>query len=184
MKKALILFIGGVVIAAIGLLFGSLFTNRLIKWVIVGACIGAFAHGYNNLNKIDSLRSLQGLIFSPVIGGGAVVLGWFLGKYIAYTMVVWPLFGLIIGATELNKIAAAERIKKAIFGFIGGFAGSHFFPFLFFIIFPLIGLPFMAWNIEKMGLILSGGTIALGVALGGKKTCGYLLPFKRGIKDF
>jgi len=27
----------------------------------------------------------------------------------------------------------------------------------------------MAWNIEKMGLILSGGTIALSVALGGKK---------------
>ena len=176
MKKALILFIGGVVIAAIALFCGSIFTNRLIKWVIVGACISTFAHGYNNLN----LR----LIFSPVIGGGAVVLGWFLGKYIAYTMVVWPLFGLIIGAAELNKIAAAERIKKAIFGFIGGFIGSHFFPFLFFIIFPLIGLPFMAWNIEKMGLILSGGTIALGVALGGKKTCGYLLPFKRGIKDF
>ncbi|OGV97646.1 MAG: hypothetical protein A2Z59_08810 [Nitrospinae bacterium RIFCSPLOWO2_02_39_17] len=161
MKKALILFIGGVVIAAIALFCGSIFTNRLIKWVIVGACISTFAHGYNNLN----LR----LIFSPVIGGGAVVLGWFLGKYIAYTMVVWPLFGLIIGAAELNKIAAAERIKKAIFGFIGGFIGSHFFPFLFFIIFPLIGLPFMAWNIEKMGLILSGGTIALGVALGGKK---------------
>ncbi len=40
---------------------------------------------------------------------------------------------------------------------------------LFFIVFPWLGLPFMAWNIEKMGLILSGGTIALGVALGGKK---------------
>lgn len=161
MKKALILFIGGVAIAAIGLLFGSLFSNRLIKWVIVGACISTFAHGYNNLN----LR----LIFAPVIGGIAVVLGWFLGKYIAYTMVVWPLFGLIVGTAELNKIAVAERIKKSLFGFIGGFVGSHFFPFLFFIIFPLIGLPFMAWNIEKMGLILSGGTIALGVAFGGKK---------------
>ncbi|MBI4377474.1 MAG: hypothetical protein HY578_00085 [Nitrospinae bacterium] len=161
MKKALILFIVGVVIAAIGLLFGSLFSNRLIKWVIVGACIGTFAHGYNNLK----LR----LIFTLVIGGGAVVLWWFLGKYIAYTMLVWPLFGLIIGTAELNKIATVERLKKALFGFIGGFAGSHFFPFLFFIIFPLIGLPFMAWNIEKMGLILSGGTITLGVALGGKK---------------
>ena len=161
MKKALILFIGGVAIAAIGLLCGSLFSNRLIKWVIVGACISTFAHGYNNLN--------MRLIFAPVIGGIAVVLGWFLGKYIAYTMVVWPLFGLIIGAAELNKIAAAERIKKALFGFTGGFAGSHFFPFLFFIVFPWLGIPFMAWNIEKMGLILSGGTIALSVALGGKK---------------
>ncbi|MBI3584524.1 MAG: hypothetical protein HY096_11350 [Nitrospinae bacterium] len=169
MKKALILFIGGVVIAAIALFCGSLFSNRLIKWVIVGACISTFAHGYNNLNKIDSLRSLQGLIFTSVIGGVAVVIGWFLGKYIAYTMVVWPLFGLIVGTAELNKMATAERLKKGLFGFIGGFIGSHFFPFLFFIIFPLIGLPFMAWNIEKMGLILSGGTIALGIALGGKK---------------
>ena len=109
------------------------------------------------------------LIFAPVIGSIAVVLGWFLGKYIAYTMVVWLLFGLIVGTAELNKIVFAERIKKALFGFTGGFAGSHFFPFLFFIIFRLIGLPFMAWNIEKMGLILSGGTIALRVALGGKK---------------
>src|SRR3989304_766088 len=138
MKKALILFIGGVAIAAIGLLCGSLFSNTLIKWVIVGACISTFAHGYNNLN--------MRLIFAPVIGGIAVVLGWFLGKYIAYTMVVW-----------------------ALFGFAGGFAGSHFFPFLFFIVFPWLGIPFMAWNIEKMGLILSGGTIALSVALGGKK---------------
>ncbi|MBI5750120.1 MAG: hypothetical protein HZA00_13460 [Nitrospinae bacterium] len=161
MKKALILFIGGVVIAAIALFCGSLFTNRLIKWVIVGACIGTFAHGYNNLN--------MRLIFASVIGGVAVVLGWFLGKYIAYTMVVWPLFGLIVGTAELNKIAVAERLKKGLFGFIGGFIGSHFFPFLFFIIFPWLGLPFMAWNIEKMGLILSGGTIALGIALGGKK---------------
>ena len=161
MKKALILFIGGVAIAAIGLLCGSLFSNRLIKWVIVGACISTFAHGYNNLN--------MRLIFAPVIGGIAVVLGWFLGKYIAYTMVVWPLFGLIVGTAELNKIVFAERIKKALLGFAGGFAGSHFFPFLFFIVFPWLGIPFMAWNIEKMGLILSGGTIALGVALGGKK---------------
>jgi len=161
MKKALILFIGGVAIAAIGLLCGSLFSNRLIKWVIVGACISTFAHGYNNLN--------MRLIFAPVIGGIAVVLGWFLGKYIAYTMVVWPLFGLIVGTAELNKIVFAERIKKALFGFAGGFAGSHFFPFLFFIVFPWLGIPFMAWNIEKMGLILSGGTIALSVALGGKK---------------
>ena len=103
MKKALILFIGGVAIAAIGLLCGSLFSNRLIKWVIVGACISTFAHGYNNLN--------MRLIFAPVIGGIAVVLGWFLGKYIAYTMVVWPLFGLIVGTAELNKIVFAERIK-------------------------------------------------------------------------
>lgn len=169
MKKALVLFIGGVAIAAIGLLFGSLFSNRLIKWVIVGACISTFAHGYNNLNKIDSLRSLQGLIFASVIGGGAVVLGWFLGKYITYTMVVWPLFGLIVGATVLNQMTIPERIKKAIFGFIGGFIGSHFFPFLFFIVFPWLGIPFMAWNIEKMGLILSGGTIAISVAFGGKK---------------
>lgn len=161
MKKALIIFIGGIVIAAIGLLFGSLFSNRLIKWVIVGACIGTFVHGYNNLN--------MRLIFTPVIGGAAVVLGWFLGRYIAYTMVVWPLFGLIVGSAELNKITVAERLKKGLFGFTGGFIGSHFFPFLFFIIFPLIGFPFMAWNIEKMGLILSGGTIALSVALGGKK---------------
>lgn len=161
MKKALILFIGGVAIAAIGLLFGSLFSNRLIKWVIVGACISIFCHGYGVRDKK--------LIITPFIGGGAVILGWFLGKYITYTMVVWPLFGLIVGATVLSQMTISERIKKAIFGFIGGFAGSHFFPFLFFIIFPSIGIPFMAWNIEKMGLILSGGTIALSVALGGKK---------------
>lgn len=161
MKKALILFIGGALIAAIGLLFGSLFSNRLIKWVIVGVFISTFAHSYSNLN----IR----LIFAPLIGGCAVVLGWFLGKYITYTMVVWPLFGLIVGTAVLNQMTISERIKKAIFGFIGGFVGSHFFPFLFFIVFPSIGIPFMAWNIEKMGLILSGGTIALSVALGGKK---------------
>ncbi|MEK6590290.1 MAG: hypothetical protein AABZ11_06380 [Nitrospinota bacterium] len=161
MKKVLVLFLGGVVIASIGLLFGSLFSNRLIKWVIVGACISTFAHGYNNLN--------MRLIFAPVIGGVAVILGWFFGKYITYTMVAWPVFGIIIGLTDLSKIGVITRIKKTLFGFAGGFIGVHFFPFLIFGIFPFLGLPFMAWDIEKMGLILSGGTVALGIALGGKK---------------
>jgi len=83
-------------------------------------------------------------------------------------MVVWPLFGLIVGATVLNQMTISERIKKAIFGFIGGFVGSHFFRFYFLLYSHL--LVFLSWHgILKDGTDLSGGTIALSVALGGKK---------------
>jgi hypothetical protein len=78
-------------------------------------------------------------------------------------MVAWPIFGLIIGASDLQNIRITTRIKKGFYGFTGGFVGVHFFPFLFFVIFPWLNLPFIAWDIEKMGLILSGGTIALAV---------------------
>ena len=161
MKRTIIFFIGGAIAATAGFLIGLPFSNRLIRWVIVGVCISIFCHGYNTRDKK--------LVFTPFIGGGAVVLGWFLGKYITYTMVVWPLFGLIVGATVLNQMTITERIKKAFFGFIGGFIGVHFFPFIYFGVLPLLSFPFMAWDIDKMGLILSGGTIALGVALGGRK---------------
>jgi len=161
MKRAIIFFIGGAIAATVGFLIGLPFHDRLLRWVIVGACISIFCHGYDVCDKK--------LVFTPFIGGGAVVLGWFLGKYITYTMVVWPLFGLIVGVTVLNQMTISERIKKAIFGFIGGFAGVHFFPFIYFGVLPLLGFPFMAWDIEKMGLILSGGTIALSISLGGKR---------------
>jgi len=161
MKRTIIFFIGGAIAATVGFLIGLPFHDRLLRWVIVGAFISIFCHGYDVRDKK--------LVFTPFIGGGAVVLGWFFGKYITYTMVVWPLFGLIVGMTVPNQMTISERIKKAIFGFIGGFAGVHFFPFIYFGVLPLLGFPFMAWDIEKMGLILSGGTIALGVALGGRK---------------
>ena len=161
MKRAIIFFIGGAIAATVGFLIGLPFHDRLLRWVIVGAFISIFCHGYDVRDKK--------LVFTPFIGGGAVVLGWFFGKYITYTMVVWPLFGLIVGVTVLNQMTISERIKKAIFGFIGGFAGVHFFPFIYFGVLPLLGFPFMAWDIEKMGLILSGGMIALSVSLGGKK---------------
>src|SRR3990172_4533830 len=138
MKRAIIFFIGGAIAATVGFLIGLPFHDRLLRWVIVGAFISIFCHGYDVRDKK--------LVFTPFIGGGAVVLGWFFGKYITYTMVVWPLFG-----------------------FIGGFAGVHFFPFIYFGVLPLLGFPFMAWDIEKMGLILSGGMIALSVSLGGKR---------------
>ncbi|MBI4378789.1 MAG: hypothetical protein HY578_06820 [Nitrospinae bacterium] len=169
MKRVLIFFIGGIVASTAGFFIGLPFSNRLLRWVIVGACISIFCHGFDvsspNSSKTTLMKGGQG----GIIGGLAIVSGWFFGKYITYTMVAWPFFGIIIGLTDPSKIGVITRIKKTVFGFAGGFIGVHFFPFLFFGIFPFLGLPFMAWDIEKMGLILSGGTVALGIALGGKK---------------
>lgn len=169
MKKAGILFIGGIFAAATGFLIGEgiyyfnlPFSNRLIRWVVIGMCVGTFCHVYyTRASKI---------FFAPFISGAAVVLGWFLGKHITYTMVVWPVFGAVIGATVPYQMSVITRFKKLFLGFAGGFIGVHLFPFLFFGLFPWLGLPFIAWDIEKMGLILSGGTVAFGIALGGRKS--------------
>lgn len=162
MKRVLIFFFGGIAASTIGFLIGLPFHDRLLRWSIVGACIAIFCHGYDN-------KTNRRLLLTPFIGGSAVILGWFLGKYITYTMVVWPLFGTIVALTDPSQSKISERFKKALFGFLGGFAGIHFFPFIFFGLFPLLGIPFMAWDIEKMGLILAGGTIALGLSFGGRK---------------
>lgn len=156
MKRYGLLFMSGIIAALAGFLLGLPFSNRLLRWIITGICIGVLSHGYNVRNKK--------LILTVLISAVAVISGWFLGKLITYTMVVWPILGLIIGASDLQKIRITTRIKKGLYGFTGGFVGVHFFPFLFFVIFPWLGLPFMAWDIEKMGLILSGGTIALAIA--------------------
>jgi hypothetical protein len=161
MKKALIFFFGGMAASLIGFLIGLPFHDRLLRWSIVGVCIAIFCHGYYN-------KQNRRLLLTPFIGGSAVILGWFLGKYITYTMVVWPLFGAIIGLTDPSRLKTSERIKKTLFGFLGGFVGVHFFPILFFGVFPWLGVPFIAWDIEKMGLIFSGGAIAVGIGFGRK----------------
>jgi len=151
MKRITAAIFLGAAAGAIGVFVYDLTDQRIWGWLTIGVLLGISS-------QVSHLAKKRWLWWG-LLGGSAILAGWYLGRGMRYPMFAWPLLGTVLGAFCSHN-GLRKRIGGGGIGFLGGFVGIHILPLLTMFVLPVLGLPTtFDYDIEGLGLVVAGAFI-------------------------